>query len=362
MLPWSFVGLGVGLAAFMLARASGTFLERLYASFAPAFGVMSFVFVVLLTFEVARRRLVPWSIALPTATTAFALSLPFANAHSAVGLLRALGSSGLFLAMLVAIVSVAVLRVARDRFGAVIGTASGAVLIAGAALFAFLHGFSMASALALLLSPLAGLGDSLSALILLTLTETALWAVGIHGPALLAPIVLPVYMGLQAQNTEALAHHAPLPHIVTVSLFLFVFPGGAGATLPLVLLLLRSRVARVRRVALAALGPSICNANEPLMFGLPVVFNPLLAVPYIVTPLVLALVSYLAVAHGLVARPALYIPSSVPAFANVFLATKDWRACVLVLLNIVTGIVIYAPFVSAYEKRERAREEALGHQ
>ena len=95
---------------------------------------------------------------------------------------------------------------------------------------------------------------------------------------------------------------------MTVSLFLYVFPGGAGATLPLVLLLLRSKIKRVRTVAYASLVPAIFNANEPLMFGLPLVLNPVLAVPFVLVPCVLGVVSYAAVAEGLVARPALYIP------------------------------------------------------
>lgn len=353
-LPWSFAGLAIGLAAFMLARPSGTFLERLYASFSPAFGVMSFVLVVLLSIDLARRRAVSWPLALVTAGTAFALALPYRQAHSAAEFLRLIGSSGLFLAMIASIVSVWALR-EGDNLRGKAGALAGAALVVGASLGALLAGFSLAGALAHALAPLANLGDSLTALIILTLIETVLWIVGIHGPALLAPIVLPVYMGLQAQNTEALAHHAPLPHIVTVSLFLFVFPGGAGATLPLVLLLLRSRVRRARTVALTALGPAIFNANEPLMFGLPIVFDPALAVPYVLTPAVLAIVSYTAVAHGLVSRPALYIPSSVPVFANVFLATKDWRACVLVLVNIAIGLAIYAPFIPGYERRENAK-------
>jgi len=358
MLPWSFAGLAIGLAIFIIARPSGSFLERFYASFAPAFGVMSLVLVVLLSVDLARRRRVPWAVALPAAAIAFALSLPYASAPNALALLKSIGSSGLFLAMLTSIVAVAALRFGRDRFGAGIGYAAGAIVVVGVALLLFARGFSLALALADVLAPLGRLGDSLPAFVLLIVIETVLWTVGIHGPALLAPIVLPVYLGLQAQNTEALAHHQPLPHIVTSSLFLFAFPGGAGASFPLVLLLLRSRVRRVRTVALAALAPAIFNINEPLMFGLPVVFNPAIAVPYVVTPTVLALVSYFAVAHGFVARPALYIPSSIPVFANVFLATKDWRACVLVLVNIAIGAAIYAPFVAEYEKRERAKAGA----
>jgi PTS system cellobiose-specific IIC component len=173
---------------------------------------------------------------------------------------------------------------------------------------------------------------------------------------LLAPVVLPVYVNLQLQNTEALARGETLPHIVTVSMFLFVFPGGAGATLPLVLLLLRSKVKRVRTVAFATLLPSIANANEPLMFGLPLVLNPVLAVPFVVTPLVLAIVSWWAINLSFVAKPAYYIPSTIPLPVGVFLATKDWRSVILILLNVAIGLGIYAPFVRVYERQELRRE------
>src|SRR6202035_2511085 len=112
-------------------------------------------------------------------------------------------------------------------------------------------------------------------------------------------IVTPIYLALQSQNSEAFAHGTPLPHIVTVSTFLFVFPGGAGATLPLVLLLLRSKIKRARRVALASLVPTIFNANEPLMFGLPLVSNPYLSVPFVLAPLALAVVTWFAIDLGL---------------------------------------------------------------
>jgi cellobiose PTS system EIIC component len=355
MLPWSFVGLVVGLASFILAQPSGTFLQRLYVSFAPAFGVMSFLLVLLLTADVARRRAVPPPLAVATAFIAFVLSLPHAEHHGAFALLRSLGSAGLFLAMLTAFVSVGALRFFRGRFGPLYGSLAGCGLVACTAALLYARGFSLAALLTTLLAPLGHLGDSLVALVVLTAVETLLWTIGIHGPALLAAIVLPVYLGLQAQNTEALAHGQPLPHIVTVSLFLFVFPGGAGATLPLVLLLLRSRVRRVRTVAYAALVPAFFNVNEPLMFGLPLVLDPILATPFVLAPTTLAVVTYAVVSAGWVARPALYVPSSVPAFVNVFIATHDWRACVLVAFNLIVALVLYAPFVAAFERRERAR-------
>ena len=355
-LPVSFIGLFIGLAAFML-QASGTLLQRFQLSFAAAFGVMSALLVMILAYDLAPRRGVPRWLALCVVAVAFGLSLPYERHESFEGLATSLGSSGLFLAIGIALATVAALAVGRARLGVVAGSLVGACAVIGVALGLRAFGISLTAALDFLIAPLGHLGDSLTALLVITLVETLLWTVGIHGPALLAAVVLPVYVNLQLANTQALAHDRPLPHIVTVSMFLFVFPGGAGATLPLVLLLLRSKVRRIRRVAYATILPSLINANEPLMFGLPLVLNPVLGVPFVIAPLVLAALSYEAMAFGLVARPAYYIPSTIPIPIGAFLATRDWRGVILMLVNIAIALVIYLPFVNAYERAERRRDE-----
>ena len=139
----------------------------------------------------------------------------------------------------------------------------------------------------------------------------------------------PIYLKLQFENTAAYSHGSPLPHIVVVSTFLFVFPGGAGATLSLALLLLRSKSARLKKIAYAAIGPSLINTNEPLILGVPLVFNAYLAIPFLVAPGVLATTTYLAMKTGFVRAPAFYVPSSIPTVISVVLATFDWRALAL---------------------------------
>ncbi|GAC1308453.1 MAG: hypothetical protein NVSMB21_13790 [Vulcanimicrobiaceae bacterium] len=354
-LPFSFVGLGVGLAGFMLAQP-GPLLVRFSHSFAAAFGLMSAVLVVVLAYDLATRRSVPAALAIGIASLAFTLSLPYARATSLRALARALGSSGLFLAIGIALVTVLALRLSRARFGDAVGSLVAGSVVIGAAGLLLARGISLTAGLDAAIAPLGTLGDSLYALLIITFVETLLWTIGIHGPALLAAVVLPVYINLQVQNTEAMARGEALPHIVTVSMFLFVFPGGAGATFPLVLLLLRSRVKRVRTIAYATLVPSLANANEPLMFGLPLVLDPVLGVPFVIAPLVLAVVSYYAVALGFVARPVYYIPSTVPLPLGAFLATKDWRSIVLVGVDVALAAAIYAPFVAVYERHERERE------
>lgn len=355
-LPVSFIGLAIGLAGFM-AAASGTFLHRFQTSFAAAFGLMSALLVVLLAADLAPRRGVPRVLAVAVAGVVFALSLPYEHQRSLWSVATAVGSSGLFLAIGIALVTVALMALGRAVFGVVMGSVAAAFVAIGIAGALQFSGISLTSTLDLAIAPLGHLGDSLGALLVIVLIETLLWTIGIHGPALLAAVVLPVYINLQLANTQALAHGRPLPHIVTISLFLFVFPGGAGGTLPLVLLLMRSKVGRLRRIALATLVPTLVNANEPLMFGLPLVLNPTLAVPFVLVPLTLAVVTYEAVKLGFVARPAYYIPSTIPLPLGAFFATRDWRAVVLMLVNIALGVALYAPFARAFERQERAREE-----
>ncbi len=356
-LPYSFIGLALGLIVFMAMQPSGNLLQRFTMSFGAAFGVMSIALVVLLAYGLAKRRNVAPAVAIASAAAAFALSLP--HAATVPALLKALGSSGLFLAIGLGLLAVDAIAVLRPRIGAVAATLVGAAIpvIVAAVLSAL--GISLTDELDVAIAPLGNLGDSLSALLIITFVETLLWTVGIHGPALLAAVVLPVYIRLQLQNTDALAHGLAMPHIVTVSTFLFIFPGGAGATLPLVLMLLRSRNKRDRRTALATLLPSLFNANEPLMFGLPVVLNPYLSVPFVVAPLVLALITWEAMNTGIVSRPAYYIPSTIPLPFSVLLATRsDWRSVPLAIVNVAVAAAIYAPFVRLYMRHRPAEDAA----
>ncbi len=131
-LPLSFIGLGAGLLVFMLLQR-GPLLTRFSSSFAAAFGVMSALLLVLLTFDLAGRRRVSQTAALAAAAAAFALSLPYAHAASLFALAKALGSSGLFLAIGIALVTVTAIRLARRTFGALGGTLLAGLVVVGLA-------------------------------------------------------------------------------------------------------------------------------------------------------------------------------------------------------------------------------------
>ena len=113
-----------------------------------------------------------------------------------------MGPSGLILGIIACLASVSALRFFRARFGATSGDVAATVLVAGTALAIAMSGVSLADVLTQMLAPLGRLGDTLWALLAITLIEVLLWAIGIHGPAMLAAVVLPVYLQLQAENTQ----------------------------------------------------------------------------------------------------------------------------------------------------------------
>jgi cellobiose PTS system EIIC component len=355
-LPWSFIGLAAAFTVIAIEQLTApsapgqTLGLRVAAALLPAFGIMAATLVVILAIRLAKTAHYPMVPLLCGSVGSFALALPRPFAPNPIEYLRLLGASGLFVAMLSCGVTAGWTSLVRRKLrepvagwlGAFLGLATFAALLA-------LH-VSLPEAIAAAMRPIAHLGDSYLALVAIVLIETLLWTAGVHGPAVLAAIVTPVYLTMQMQNTHAFTVHAPLPYVVVVSLFLFVFPGGAGATLPLAGLLAVSRVARLRRVGRATLLPALFNLNEPLLFAAPVVFNPHLVLPFVGAPLVLATISYAAIATGLVSRAAFYVPSSVPTLISTYVATQDLRAIALAALNIALATIIYYPFVRAYER------------
>ncbi|HZW53191.1 MAG TPA: hypothetical protein VFF00_04105, partial [Candidatus Elarobacter sp.] len=266
------VAFAVALAA-LLARLAAALLGRPFPGWAAfralipflpsAFALASAVMIVVLSLRLARRLGFSPAAMAVVAVAAFGLALPrdadaalaaFARTRAPADLApvaRTLGVSGIFTAIVIALAVAGAFALGRARFGAARGAVAGALAVLAAFALLFAARLSPAGALATALAPLAALGDSFAALLIITTVESVLWLVGIHGPALLAALVFPVYLQLQVENTAAFAHHEPVPHLVVVSTFLFVFPGGAGATLPLVALLMRSRVPRLRAFGFA---------------------------------------------------------------------------------------------------------------
>lgn len=323
-----------------------------FAAYRAGFGAMGVALAALLAERLARTFGYDRSLAVILSLGAFYISLPADSRLHPWTAVAQIASTSIFLALIVALVTGQCLRVAYallPRF-----EAAAAATAVSAALFVLpaAAGVSLAGMMLPIIKPLVAVGDTLPGLLVVVLLQTLLWCAGVHGPAFLSAIITPVYLHALDQNSQALLNHQAPPHIVTIALAIFYFPGGSGATFSLALLMLRSRVARLRKLALASLLPSLANINEPLIFGVPLVMNPSLALPFVGVPLLLASLTYAAMAFGLVDKTVFWIPpvNLLPAVVSAWIVTgRDWRAAVLVVVNIVVGVIAYAPFLRSFE-------------
>ena len=175
--------------------------------------------------------------------------------------------------------------------------------------------------------PLTGLGSSLPATLIALFFVQFLWFFGLHGQIIVNSVMDPIWNTLMLDNLEAYQHGKELPHIITKP-FMETFTvgiGGSGMTLAVVLLMafvLKKK--QYRDVGRLALAPGIFNVNEPAIFGLPIVLNATILIPWVVAPLVVTTFNYLMMAAGIVPPPTgVSVPWTVPIIARGVLATKS---------------------------------------
>ncbi len=286
-----------------------------------------------------------------------------------------LGGSGMFVAILMAIFSVEVMRFLQKRnimikmpegvpdsvarsFEALIPAAVAIVIIW---IVRVMLDFDIQAFIMDLFKPLVRAGNTLPGVLIPIILITFLWVAGIHGVSVVGSIARPIWLVLLDENMAAAAEGAKvLPNIAPEPFFQwFIWIGGSGATLGLVILFMISKSDYLKRLGRTSILPGICNINEPIIFGAPIVLNPLLGIPFILVPVINAIISYGAMYFNLVSRPVTLPPWTLPAPIGAYLATNgDWRAIVLALVNIAIAVLIYYPFFKAYEKQLLNEEKA----
>lgn len=190
---------------------------------------------------------------------------------------------------------------------------------------------------------LAGLGEG-EAQALYVLLNSCLWSIGIHGYHALAPL-------LEAMEAQFSASGSS-----TSMLGAFVFVGGSGGTLALAIALAFAGTSRrLRILGLAALPPALFNVNELLLFGLPIILNPRLLIPFWLAPLANLGLVHLAIALGLFVPSGAPIPFNSPVILNAWMASGGGAGIALQLAGVAVGVLIYLPFVRLAERAGNAK-------
>ncbi|MCM0582052.1 PTS sugar transporter subunit IIC [Weissella diestrammenae] len=212
--------------------------------------------------------------------------------------------------------------------------------------------------------PLQNISDSLPGALIIAFLVPFFWFFGVHGGLIMGAIT----SGLLIPNTfdnAALYKAGKLTldhgaHIVTNEFYNnFINLTGSGITIGLVVFTLwRARSVQLRSIGKIEAVPALFNINEPFLFGLPLVLNPMLAIPFFLTPVIVALTTYLVIWSGIVPPlNGVAAPWTTPPIISGFLI-GGWKMAVWQTITLVMSTAVYFPFAAHYDKILFAQEQA----
>ncbi len=214
----------------------------------------------------------------------------------------------------------------------------------------------------IIISPLSKVTTGLPGFLLITSIANLFFGFGIHQAVISGALLDPFLLQNMQENMLAYTNHEQIPHIINMAFKdTFAVMGGSGNTIALLIaIFVFSRKQQYKDFAKLAVAPGVFNINEPVIFGLPIVFNVSLIIPFVLAPIFSLTVAYFATSLGLINHVVVQVPWTTPPVISGFLATAgDWRAAVLQIAIIAATVFIYLPFLRIDEKvtENLAKEE-----
>lgn len=212
-------------------------------------------------------------------------------------------------------------------------------------------------------TPLTNLGKGLVATLIAVFAIQLLWFFGLHGQIIVNSVVDPIWNTLSLENFDAFQAGEAIPNVVTKQ-FMETFTvglGGTGMTLiVLIIILIFMKSRQLKEVGKLALPAGIFNVNEPTIFGLPIVLNPIIVIPWIIAPIIATSVAYFAMSTGLVPpTTGVAVPWTTPVFISGMLATNSFMGGVLQLVQMFVVGLVWFPFLKALDKRNVIEEKSF---
>lgn len=209
--------------------------------------------------------------------------------------------------------------------------------------------------------PLSMVGGTYEGSLIAEFAIVFLWSFGIHGANIVGGIMAPVWYGAMDANRIAFQAHHALPNIITQQIFdNFINLGGSGTTIALAFMVaFLAKSKQMRALGKLVVGPAIFNINEPILFGLPIVMNPLMIVPFVLTPIIALTTTYFSMKFGWVALTAgIAVPWTTPPIISGYLATGGHiSGAIIQAVNIFISFFIYYPFFRAVDKQKLIEEK-----
>ncbi|CAM3446045.1 PTS sugar transporter subunit IIC [Erysipelothrix anatis] len=205
----------------------------------------------------------------------------------------------------------------------------------------------------IIITPLSNVTTGLPGFVLITSIANLFFGFGIHQAVISGALLDPFLLQNMQENMIAYANNQEIPHIINMAFKdTFAVMGGSGNTIALLIaIFLFGRKKQYKDFAKLTVAPAVFNINEPIIFGLPIVFNVSLIIPFVLAPAFSLTVAYFATSMNFISPVVVQIPWTTPPVVSAFLATGgDWRAAVLQILIIAASVFIYLPFLRIDEK------------
>ncbi|TDL67498.1 PTS cellobiose transporter subunit IIC [Rhodococcus qingshengii] len=382
-----------GYADFMAGIFGEAWLSKLLYPVGATFDIMALIAAFGIAYRLAEKYGLDALSAGAISVAAFLLATPYQVSFLPEGAKEAImvggaiptalmGSKGLFVAMLVAMLSTEIYRFVVQR-NIVIRMPDGVPPAVSKSFIALIPGFFVIAIIwilrliieqtsfaslhnivgELLGKPLGVLGGSLIGSLVAVLLIQLLWSCGLHGASIVGGVMGPIWLSSMDANRIAFQDGQNLPNIFTQQFFdIFIYVGGSGATLALVIaMLFWAKSQQMKQLGRLAIGPGLFNINEPITFGMPIVMNPLMIVPFILAPLVMVITTYIAMSTGLVAKPAgIAVPWTMPPIIGGYLAAGGKvSGAILQIVNFVICFGIYYPFFKMWDRQKLAEERGV---
>jgi cellobiose PTS system EIIC component len=384
-----------GYPEFMARTFGDAWMTKLLYPVSASFDIMALIAGFGIAYRLAEQYKVDALNAGAVSVAAFILATPYFTMFTPEGATEAvqvggvismayLGSKGLFVAMIIAILSTEIYRYIIQK-NIVIKMPDGvppSVSKSFVALFPAFLVILIVWVLRLLIEntsfetlhnvvgqllqePLSALGGTLIGALIAVFLVQLLWSTGLHGASIVGGVMGPIWLAQTDANRLALQAGQELPNVVTQQFFdIFIYLGGSGATISFAFMMLfMAKSQQAKQLGRLAIGPGIFNINEPITFGAPIVMNPLLIIPFVLTPLALAITTYIGMSTGFAPKTAgVAVPWTTPPIIGGYLATGgNIRGALMQVINLLVAFAIYYPFFRMWDKQNLKVEQGANN-
>ena len=284
-----------------------------------------------------------------------------------------LGATGMFLGFVIAGVVVRIEKLCIDKniripmpdvcppslvnaFAAIIPLAINVLIFQGLNALLGIVGLNLPYLLlTILMIPISGL-TSLPGMFIICAFALILWCFGIHGTMIVYPILMASMAEAAQFNATAMANGDPLQWFPVTLFGAISFLGGTGNTWPLALMGLKAKSKQIRAVAQAGVVPGWFGINEPIAFGMPIMYNPILCIPYVLNPLICMVLYAIGYETGIIIPAWINLGTLLPLGFGQYFSTLNWMNVIWAYLMIIPVGLIWYPFFKVYDNQLAAKE------